>query len=220
MHNFWQRLRNLTLEKFTRHLRNFFYKRAVLLVVLKKLDRLPNIQEPRLNVECRLLGPGDIQQISDLSNLDQEKIKRFFKNGSKCLAAFYNDKLIAYSWCHYKDYYFPFFHYFLKVHQGVYIGPNFVDPQFRGQRVHGFLLTRMFAILFEEGYKYIWGSVVSDNYSSIKGLISVGYTPQQQVEVIRIFKIIVYKNISAINQWYAVKTLNRKFTLWQKADIR
>lgn len=201
MKNTLLRLRNMTLEKLANYLLNSIYKKATLFVIVKKLDKLPRIQTPKLKVECRILDTSYTYQMSILSNLDKEKIEGFFIDGSKCLGAFHNDQLIAYTWCHYKDYYFPFFCYSLEINSGVYIGLDFVAPEFRGNRLHGFLLTKMFAILFEEGYEYVWGSVLNNNYSSIRGLISVGYIPQKQVEVIRILKRIVYKKIKEIDQW-------------------
>ena len=220
MKNLFRRLRNLTFEKLVNHFINFIYKKATLIVVIKKLDRLPRIQTPKLEVECRMLDSSYTHQISKLSNLDQEKINGFFEDGSKCLAAFYNDQLIAYVWCHYKDYYFPFFRYSLEVDHGVYIGPDFVAPKFRGNSLHGFLLTKLFTILFEEAYEYAWGSVLNNNYSSIKGLIRVGYIPQKQIVVIRILKTIVHKGISEIDQWYTLKSAKSKYsTLWQKTKV-
>ncbi len=217
MKSFLRRLRNLTLEKVMRHFVNFIYKRASLFVVVKKLDTIPRWPEPKLNVECRLLNTDYIQQISNLSNLDRKKIKGFFKNGSKCLAAFHNGQLIAYVWCHYHDYYFPFFAYCLDVHQTAYIGPNFVSPEFRGNRLHRFLLTKLLAILQEEGYQNIWSSVLDNNYPSIKGLMQVGFKPQQNVEVIRVFKTIAYKNTTEIDQWYTSRVPKTAPAKWQKA---
>ncbi len=188
------RIKRLTLKKLVCHLINFIYKNATLLVIFKKLDQPPVIQIPYLPIECRLLNIKNTDQISSLNNLTVERITAFFTNGAKCLGAFYNEQLVGYLWCHYKDHEFPFFDYSVKVDNGVYIGPNFVADKVRGNKIHRFLLTKMFEILFKEGYRHVWSSVLSNNYSSIKGLVNTGFAFKKKIRVIRIFKKIVHKD--------------------------
>lgn len=190
------RLKRLTYRKILIHLADFIYKEATLLVILKKLDKPPVVQVPFILVEGRLLSIGDINQISRLNNLAPDMAAHFFADGSKCLGVFHNEQLIGYSWLHYKNHKFPFFAYSLEVGNGIYIGPDFVLPEFRGNRIHGFALTKIFAMLFKEGYEDVWSAVLSNNYSSKKGLIGTGFTLRKQIKVIRILKKIVHKNIS------------------------
>lgn len=196
-----RRLKNLTLGKVYVHLADYIYKEATLLVVHKKFETPPLLESSKLQVECKLLNANYKKQITKLSNLAAERIDEFFQDGAKCLGVFYNDQLIAYSWCHYKDHYFPFFNYSIEVTDGVYIGPDFVAPEFRGNKIHGYLLTRMFALLYEEGCEYVLGSVLHNNHASIKGLKSVGFTPKKQVAVSRVLKSMVYKKMKELSQW-------------------
>lgn len=196
-----RRLKNLTWRKVYIHLTNYFYKEATLLVVHKKFKTSPLLESCKLPVECKLLNANYKKQISKLSNLAVERIDEFFRDGAKCLGVFHNDQLIAYSWCHYKDHYFPFFNYSIEVTDGVYIGPDFVAPEYRGNRIHGYLLTRMFALLYEEGCEYVLGSVLHDNHASIKGLKNVGFMPKKQVAVSRILKTMVNKKIKDLKCW-------------------
>lgn len=195
-----ERIKKLTFKKLVIHLKNFFYKRATLLVVYKEFDKRPSIQMPRLEANCKFLNTSYTEQINSLSNLARDRIAEFFAAGAKCLGFFYEGKLVGYTWCHYHDYEFPFFAFSLEIDKGVYIGPSFVANEFRGKRIHGFLLTKMFSFLYDEGYKYVWSSVLSDNYSSLKGLISVGFRARKKIKVVRVFKAIVYKNIAIFTQ--------------------
>lgn len=189
------RLERLTFKKVLIHLAEFIYKEATLLVVLKMLDKPPVIQVPVIPVEARLLDINNIDEISSLNNLARDRIALFFADGSKCLGVFHHEELIGYSWCHYRNHKFPFFAYSLEVSNGVYIGPDFVLPEYRGNRIHGFALTNIFAMLFKEGHRNVWSAVLSNNYASIKGLFTVGFILQKQIKVIRIFKSIVRKSI-------------------------
>ena len=195
------RLQNLTMQKICRHLADFVYKNASLLVVHRELVSPPALTECNLEVECQLIDVNYKKQINRLSNLAVERIEEFFRNGAKCLGVFYQSELIAYSWCHYIDHYFPFFNYYIDVTDGVYIGPDFVSADYRGNRIHGYVLTRMFAMLYEDGYRYVLGSVLHNNYASVKGLKSVGFTPKQRIKTVKILKKPVYKTIHMIENW-------------------
>ncbi|MGI6469449.1 MAG: GNAT family N-acetyltransferase [Syntrophomonadaceae bacterium] len=195
------RLRRLTLKKVLNRLAGLIYKRATLLVISKLLDAPPVVQVPHIPVECKLLNRSNTRQISRLNGMSRERIVEFFTHGGKCLGAFYQGKLVGFSWCHYRDHHFPFFNYCLKVGDGVYIGPDYVVPEFRGCRIHGFLLTKMFAILYAEGCRQVWSSVLKDNYASIKGLKEAGFIPQQQVEVCRVLKTVVFHRRKELSSW-------------------
>ena len=199
--NTLRRLKNLTVGKVYIHLANYIYKEATLLVVHKKFDTPPLLESSKLQVECILLNANYKKQITKLSNLAAERIDEFFQDGAKCLGVFHNGQLIAYSWCHYKDHYFPFFNYSIEVTDSVYIGPDFVAPEYRGNKIHGYILTRMFALLYEEGCEYVLGSVLHDNHASIKGLKNVGFIPKQQVAVSRVLKSMVYKKMKDLERW-------------------
>jgi RimJ/RimL family protein N-acetyltransferase len=195
------RLRRLTWKKITNRLASLIYKKATLLVVLKRLDQPPQIEIPGLSVECRPLNSSHTRLISELNGLSKERIATFFAEGARCLGAFYNNQLIAYSWCHYQNRQFPFFSYCLEVKAGIYIGPNYVDTEFRGNRIHGFLLTKIFELLYKEGCRQVWSSVLINNHASIKGLKSTGFIPQKQIEVSRILNSIARQHLKELNHW-------------------
>lgn len=195
------RLRRLTLKKLANHLARLIYKKAVLLVIIKRLEAVPRIQAPDLPVECRFLDHSYTSQISRLNGLSKDRINEFYNQGARCLGAFYQNELVAFSWCHRHNHHFPFFSHCLKVEDGVYIGPDYVDTEFRGNKIHGHLLTRMFQYLYREGCQVVWSSVLSNNCASIKGLKSAGFVPYQQIEVTRILKSIARKKIIAVTDW-------------------
>ncbi len=195
------RLHNLTWQKVCRHLVDFIYKEASLLVVYREFTDPPAITDCDLEVECQLIDINYKQQINRLSSLAIERIEEFFRNGAKCLGVFFRGQLIAYSWCHYIDHYFPFFNFHIDVTDGVYIGPDFVATDYRGKRIHGYILTRMFAMLYEDNCRFVLGSVLHNNHASIKGLKNVGFIPKQKVKTIKIMKTTVYKTIHVIESW-------------------
>lgn len=195
------RLQRLTLNKLVNRLARLIYKRAALLVIVKRLDAPPCIQLPQIPVECRFLNRGHTGQISRLNGLSKERITEFFAHGARCLGAFYQDQLVAFSWCHCRDHQFPFFNYCLEVGDGVYIGPDYVASDFRGCRIHGYLLSRMFEYLYREGCREIWSSVLKNNQASIKGLKSAGFIPQQQIEATRVFKTMVRNHRKNLHHW-------------------
>lgn len=195
------RLRRLTLQKLAHRLWSLIYKKAILLVVVKKLESVPCIQAPGLPIECRFLDHSYIRQISGLNGLSIERIAEFYAQGSSCLGAFYQDKLVGFSWCHHSNHHFPFFSYCLEVAGGVYIGPDYVAADFRGHRIHGYLLTMMCQHLYQGGYRVVWSSVLRNNHASIKGLRSAGFLPHQQIEVTRIFKSMARKKIIEVAGW-------------------
>ena len=162
---------------------------------------MPVLRNSTLDIECKLLDSRYTREISKLSNLAMEKIEEYFQDGGKCLGAFYNEQMVAYSWCHYKDRYFPFFNYSIEVKDRVYIGPDYVAPEFRGNKIHCCLLTKMLDILFKEGCRYVLSSVLQSNHASKKGLASAGFLPQKKVHVKRVFKTMVCKNIEQIDRW-------------------
>lgn len=195
------RLRRLTIKKLANHLMSLLYKSAILLVIMKPLEAAPQLQAPELPIEFRFLNRSDTGKISALNGLSKDRIAEFYAEGSRCLGAFFQDKLVAFSWCHYRDHHFPFFGYCLEVGDGVYIGPDYVDAEFRGHRIHGHLLTRLFEHLYREGCRTVWSSVLKNNHASIKGLKRAGFIPHQQIEVTRIFKTIACKRLKLLNHW-------------------
>jgi hypothetical protein len=197
----FKRVKNLTPKKVYTHFIDFLYKDASLLVIYKELKTQPELQQSKINIQCRLLDSSYTKEISGLSNLAMEKIEEYFQDGGKCLGAFYNEQMVAYSWCHYKDRYFPFFNYSIEVKGRVYIGPDYVTPEFRGNKIHCYLLTKMLDILYKEGCRYVLSSVLQSNHASKKGLASAGFLPQKKVHVKRVFKTMVCKNIEQIDRW-------------------
>ena len=77
----------------------------------------------------------------------------------------------------------------------VYDGPDYVDPAYRGKRLHEAILTRLAAYLRERDYHSAYGSVLKDNISSQKGIDRAGPKPEEELRVIKVFGRIIYKKM-------------------------
>lgn len=172
---------------------NLVFRKRTLLILEKDLDKI-DLAEAKINPEYKLISRNDIIKILNLKHLKEGILNEYLENKSKCLGAFWNDRVIGYCWVHFRKYYFPFFDYYLKIKdKEAYIGPAFVDPEFRGKRLYGALMSRLFVNLKKNGCLLVYGSVWDTNIASIKGVKKIGFLPVNYIKVIRIFKKIVYK---------------------------
>lgn len=129
----------------------------------------------------------------------KEIIEGYFKNGSKCLGCYVNDRLVGYTWIHYKRYDFSLFDYSLPLKDNeVYAGPDFVIPDFRGNGIQPGLLTHAANMLLEDNFNIGYGSTLKDNLSSQKGIAKAGPQPMREVRVCKFMDYIMHKSITDV----------------------
>lgn len=190
-----------------RKIKNRFVRTGEMFLIEKNFKAI-NREECNLSsIEYKWINSEHINEIASLKNLSYAIIEGYYNQKSRCLAAYKNDDLIGYVWCHFKTYRWPFFDYSIDCSLKPYIGPDFVRVEFRGKHVHGALLSFMFNELYSHGYKNALGSVWTNNVSSIKGLVRVGFSPIRSIFAIRVINFLIYKKIKELKQWPKIKGL-------------
>ena len=185
--------------KFIR-LRIKVYRSGAILILRRYLNEIPP-KKLKLNVSFKALGKQNIDEINTLGFLKTQTVNEYLLNGSKCLGAYFEDNLVAYTWVHYNDYYFPFFDYNFTYKGVPYLGPDFVSPDYRGYGIQVALSTEVYKQLLDEGFEYVYSSVWPTNTKSIGNLKLVGYKPIKLVKAIRLLNRLVYKKTKNVDSW-------------------
>ncbi len=176
----------------------FRYKDLTLIMFAARLNEMPLIDAKLDGVTCDFITLDKKNQILELNDwqLGEEKYKEYMNNGSKCYGAFLDNRLIAYTWIHYRKFDFPNFKYTLTFHNDdIYAGPDFVHPEFRGERLQPTLLTHVANHYCKKGFKIGYGSIMKNNIASQKGVKKAGPKPISEVRIIRFYKYIVYRKV-------------------------
>lgn len=180
----------------------FKFKDFTLIIYGVKLMEMP-LLDAKIDVHYDWVTQADTSKILALNfvELNAERVAEYFQRRSRCYGAFKGDRLIACSWIHFERYSFPPFDHTLEMKADeVYAGPDYVDPEFRGKRLHEAILTRLSVLMREEGFVYSYGSVLKDNIGSQKGVERAMVKPIYEVRVIRVGNRIVYKKVSQNGQ--------------------
>ena len=176
------------------------YRKATILFIYRELADICQVH-PSLNISYSFLGVDRANEIESNDYLKREQIYALFNRGAICLGAFVDGKLAGYVWAQFRPTSYPFFDYEFVFEEDAYVGPDYVFPEFRGNKIHGALSTRMFAYLKKSGFNGVWSSVWQTNYSSIKGLIEVEYYPKFQICATRVFDKLIYKKMDERTTW-------------------
>ena len=170
-----------------------------LVIYGNKVDGIP-VLDAKIDVRFDWVSEAERDQILQLGfvELDQEKIERYYQQGARCFGAFHQDRLIAYLWVFFSDFEFVTMDYTIRIapHE-FYAGYDYVDPHYRGQRIHEALLSRMIAWTRENGYRFGYGSVLKDNLSSHKGVSKVA-KPIHEVRVVKIGKRTLHQKVTSV----------------------
>jgi len=175
----------------------FKYKDLTLIIYGVRLIEMP-LLDAKIDVRYDWVTPADTPKILALNfiELNAERVEEYFQRGSRCYGAFLEERLIACSWVHFGRFDFPFYQYSIPLKDNeVYDGPDYVDPEFRGKRLHEAILTRLAAYFREKNIDFAYGSVVEDNIASHKGVKRAGVKPIYEVRVIKLSERILYKKI-------------------------
>jgi GNAT superfamily N-acetyltransferase len=151
--------------------------------------------ESNLPIEFRFINPHEFSIILDLKHLTEIEIKNRFNNQELCLGAFYDNKLVGYHWCCFKDIYYPTFNYHHKLDDfSASLGPVFVDPDYRGNNIRTALETQWFLYLADHGYKYCETIIWAYNKASLKVIDKVEYKALRKITTIKLFNRFVLKH--------------------------
>lgn len=170
------------------------YEKQTHFLLFKELKSLPKLENATINLDYFLLSKDNyrdhaesIQQIAVLMFEEPIDIEKRIINGSECITGLIDKNVAGYIWLHFEEYKIKGIKNTLKLDgDKAYIGPSFVVPQFRGKRIHDALLSRSFCRAYEKGCSHVYGSVRTENRTSIKGVSRIGYKPTEIHHRIRI----------------------------------
>lgn len=189
MVNIKKTIQILKKDGFSFHsLCKILYETQTHFLLLNELNSKPKITNPAINIDYLILSKDNyrehkqyIRQIATMMIDDPITIEDEIVEGSECIIGLLDKKIVGYVWIHYKEYKPKGIRNTLRLGRTkAYTGPDFVAPLYRGNKIHGALLSRTIFHAYENGYSKIYSSVKTENKSSIKGLIGIGYRHLQR----------------------------------------
>jgi ribosomal protein S18 acetylase RimI-like enzyme len=130
-------------------------------------------------LEHRFLAPDEIKKFiqQPIHDLNHEMIARIESGEHWCYAAIDGEHLAAYGWYARKDV-APddCFGFGMKLPSDIaYMYKGYTHPEYRGRRLHGFLMVKALEELHKNGVKAIISSVDWTNAASLKSCERIGY---------------------------------------------
>jgi len=177
-----------------------FFEKHTHFLLFKKLDSTPNIIHALIDIDFRFIKKNNyrknkkyVKEISSMMFENFEKINLKFHNNSECLIAIFNKSLVGYIWINFNNYKTKGIKNLIRMGpKGVYIGPAYITPKFRGKKIYEALLSRSFKYVYDLGYTQVYGAVSHNNIPSIKGCLKQKYEPIEIHYRIRIGPFVIY----------------------------
>jgi hypothetical protein len=156
--------------------RNILYFEKILIFERESNITIKNLSNIKLSF--KFTSENELDLLDEKKYFLNKKRKKYLfdrlKKGDKCLLAIFKKEIIGYLWIMYNEMELSDKEHISLPNNKVYQYNGYVINQYRGKRIIGALREYFVEKLKNDGKKYLYISIPSNNTSSIKGLNDTG----------------------------------------------
>lgn len=151
------------------------------------LKNIPN-KQPNIQVALQLLNNKNVSRIREVRKMSLNRLKNRLANGDQCFVTEIDGRLASYHWIQVKgNHYVQQTGKWEKVEEGdAVIYHVLVHPDFRGNRINGYVYSEILKYCKAQGLKRVWIYTNKKNRSNRKGLEQLGFKKYKQTLSLKI----------------------------------